>query len=518
MASIKPKQRKLASVGNYHLMSQRLGEGSFSKVELANHAILNTKVALKIIRIAEIEDPYVIKNLKREALVMSKLSHPNVVQLHEVCAHTEFFCLAMDFYAGGTLCDLVSNSQPGRLEENVSKLYYHQLLSGLHHIHQKNVIHRDIKLENVFLNRDRSKAVIGDFGLSNLWSLGGNLKTRCGSAEYAAPELLDKRQQYGPSIDIWSSGVVLFAMVTGQLPFNAEESNGKVTKLFDHIKLGLGGDHTRTLDSVSASAEVRMLLNQVLTVAVSQRVTIPQALSDAWFQDIDPIEVEARKDLDLTQQLKVAKMVKGELKLLQSPEQILSYVKSAKGKFGKTAGCYSLIARDLRVMAPVKPKLVLKPSALKVDYKAQSSPTIKRDVMTIIKKDLKIRSRSPVMTPIQDKLDNLLKKQPTQTTFWETRQGKSAVFALAKLKEDQTKNDGGSGEVVVFQPPPSQKQDLKSFFKPERITNWRRSVKPAPGSQRQGRLKRVDYNDIESLVGQGSRKPLGSINPNVSGK
>ena len=85
MASSKPKQRKLASVGNYQLMSLRLSEGSFSKVELANHTILNTKVALKVIRLKEIDDPYVIKNLKREALVMSKLSHPNIVQLHEVC-------------------------------------------------------------------------------------------------------------------------------------------------------------------------------------------------------------------------------------------------------------------------------------------------------------------------------------------------------------------------------------------------------------------------------------------------
>jgi len=370
-----------------------------------------------------------------------------------------------------------------------------------------------------FLNQDRSKAVIGDFGLSNLWSPGGNLKTRCGSAEYAAPELLDKRQQYGPSIDIWSSGVLLFAMVTGQLPFNAEESKGKGTKLFDQIKLGLGEDHTRILDSLPASAEVKMLLNKVLTVEVSQRVTIPQAFSDTWFQDIDTFEVEARSDLGLTQQLEVAKMVKGKLKLLQwSPEQILSYVKSAKGKFGKTAGCYNLIARDLRVKAPVKPKIVLKPSALKVDYKAQSSPTCKREEMPVIKKDLKIRSKSPVLTPIRAKLDNLLKKQPTQTTFWETRQGKAALFALAKLKEDQTKNDEDSGEAVVFQPSPTQKRDVKSFFKPERITNWRRSVKPAPGIQRHGRLKRVDYNDLDSLDGLGSRKPLGFINPNVSGK
>ena len=311
-------------------------------------------------------------------------------------------------------------------------------------------------------------------------------------------------------------------MVTGQLPFNAEESNrnGKVTKLFDQIKLGLGEDHTRTLDSVSASSEVRMLLNRVLTVEATQRITIPQALSDPWFDDLDTIEAEVRSDLSLSQQLEVAKRVQDKLKLLQwSPEQILSYVKSAKGKFGKTAGVFNLIARDLGVKDLVKPKLVLKPSALKVDYNAQSSTTGKREDLTVIQKDLKIRSKSPVKSPIQAKLDNLLKKQPTQTTFWETKQGKAAVFALAKLKEDQTKKDGASGgEAVVFQPPPTQKQEVKSFFKPERITNWRRSLKPAPGSQRQGRLKRVDHNDLNSLDGQGTRKPLGFINPNVSGK
>jgi len=503
-------------------MSLRLGEGSFSKVELAKHAILNTKVALKIIKLADVEDPYVMKNLKREALVMSKLSHPNVVHLHEVCSHREFFCLAMDFYPGGTLCDLVSNSQLGRLEESVSKLYYQHLLSGLQHIHQSNVIHRDIKLENVFLTLDRSKAVIGDFGLSNLWSHGGNLRTRCGSAEYAAPELLDKRQQYGPSIDIWSSGVVLFAMITGQLPFNAEESKGKVTKLFDQIKLGLGEDHYRTFDSISASAEARMLLDRVLTVDADHRITIPQALKDPWFQDIDIPETEERSDLSLTQQLEVAGMVKDKLMLLQwSPEQILAYVKSAKGKYGKTAGCFSLLARELKAKSPVKTKFVLKPSALPVDYKAKSPPIRMSETpeVPVIKKDLTVKSKSPVISPIQAKLDNMLKKQPTQTTFWETRQGKAAVFALAKLKEDQTKNEGGPSEAVVFQPPPPPKQqEVRSFFKPERITNWRRSLKPSQGAQRQGRLKRVDYSCLDNPGGQDSRQPLGSINPNVGGK
>ena len=91
------RHRKLASIGNYQLMSLCLGEGSFSKVELAKHVILNTTVALKVIRIQEIQDPYVKKNLRREAAVMARLNHANVVRIFEVCSHHDFFCIVMDF-------------------------------------------------------------------------------------------------------------------------------------------------------------------------------------------------------------------------------------------------------------------------------------------------------------------------------------------------------------------------------------------------------------------------------------
>ena len=294
---------------------------------------------------------------------MSRLSHPNVVKLHEVCSHPDYFCLAMDLYQGGTLCDLITDSRLGRLEENVAKVYLQHILRGLQHIHQRGVVHRDIKLENVFLNHDRSRAVIGDFGLSNLWSPGGVLKTRCGSAEYAAPELLDRKQIYGPAIDIWSSGVVLYAMVTGELPFTT--FTGNVTKLFDQISLGLCQDHHKKLHSVSASTEVKILLHRILKVDVSKRITIPLAIQDPWFLELDTMEATP-SDLSLRQQLEVAKLVKDKLKLLKwTPEQILTYVKSAKGKYGKTAGCFSLLTRDVLAKADVAvdTQNILKPVA-----------------------------------------------------------------------------------------------------------------------------------------------------------
>ena len=129
------QQRRLAAIGNYQLMYIALGKGSFSKVELANHIILNKKVALKVMTLSEIKDPYVRKNVNREASIMSKLNHPNVVALHEVCSTKDFFCMALDFFPGRTLCDLVQDHPKGKLEEEQARVYIMQMVNGLAYIH-----------------------------------------------------------------------------------------------------------------------------------------------------------------------------------------------------------------------------------------------------------------------------------------------------------------------------------------------------------------------------------------------
>ena len=159
MSTQNNKQRRLAAIGNYQLMSLRLGEGSFSKVELVNHVILNKKLALKVIKVSEIKDPYVMKNLHRESAIMAKLDHPNVVKLYEVCSHAEFFCLAMDHYSGGNLCDLVCQSESSKIEEKRARIFYNQIMNGLQYIHRQGIIHRDIKLENIFLTQDHKGRV-----------------------------------------------------------------------------------------------------------------------------------------------------------------------------------------------------------------------------------------------------------------------------------------------------------------------------------------------------------------------
>ena len=114
-------QRRLSHIGNYGLTTTTLGKGSFSKVVLADHVILNKQVALKVVTISKIKDPYVWKTLKREAAIMTKLNHPNIVTLHEVVSAGDFYCLVLDFYSGGNLCNMIGNQDGNKLDEELSR-------------------------------------------------------------------------------------------------------------------------------------------------------------------------------------------------------------------------------------------------------------------------------------------------------------------------------------------------------------------------------------------------------------
>ena len=206
-SQLKQKQ-KLVQVGNYKLMSLRLGEGATAKVELAFHTILKTKVALKIINLKELDDKdYFLNHLEREAKMMARLNHPNVARLFEVQSNKEHQFLMMELFTGGNLLDHLKANR--RLVEDEARNIYGQILSGLGHIHSRGVVHRDLKLENIMLDKTRMRIAITDFGLSTRLRAGESLKTRCGTQEYAAPELLDSGRHFDKEVSS-----VLFTFLT----------------------------------------------------------------------------------------------------------------------------------------------------------------------------------------------------------------------------------------------------------------------------------------------------------------
>ena len=246
---------RLISVGNYQLQQVKLGQGSFARVELARHVLLNTPVALKIISTNEIKDPYVYHNLHREAAVLSKLSHPNIVKLIEICVSTDIYCLVLEYAPGTqTICDIIGKY--GALGEFFSRPIARHIISGLMYLHSKKILHRDLKLENIMVNEDFTRCFLIDFGLSNFWYQGKSMKTHCGSVEFAAPELFRREPKYGPGIDIWSFGIILFGMLLGSLPFTLESGDQKNTmKLIDTISSGLSLIHFEAMDKLSAHCQ-----------------------------------------------------------------------------------------------------------------------------------------------------------------------------------------------------------------------------------------------------------------------
>jgi 5'-AMP-activated protein kinase, catalytic alpha subunit len=154
--------------------------------------------------------------------------HPHVVQLYEMIENNDYLYLIMEYCSGGELFQHIVKNR--RLKEEEAAKMYQQIISGIEYIHKLGIVHRDLKPENLLLDHNNCIKIV-DFGLSNLYKQGERLKTACGSPCYAAPEMIKGERYLGLGADIWSSGVILYAMVCGYLPF--EDQNTK--KLYQKI-------------------------------------------------------------------------------------------------------------------------------------------------------------------------------------------------------------------------------------------------------------------------------------------
>ncbi|CAG9462218.1 unnamed protein product [Pedinophyceae sp. YPF-701] len=247
-----------------------IGEGGFCQVREGWHNLSGRKVAIKVIDKARLSDINDRKRIAREIKVLKKLHHSCIIRCFDVIDTSSKIYIVMENAQGGSLLDHVR--QRKRLPEREAAMFLQQIVHGLMYCHSKGVVHRDIKLENILLDRDDSVRVI-DFGLSAITAPGKKLKVYCGSPSYAAPEIVARRHYDGPPVDVWSLGVVLFAMVCGFLPFHA---GGDRQALCKKIMKG----HFTLPDFVSE--DVSDLLRHMLTVDPSQRISLRSILQHRW--------------------------------------------------------------------------------------------------------------------------------------------------------------------------------------------------------------------------------------------
>jgi serine/threonine protein kinase len=266
-----PSTQVDADVGNYKL-GRTLGKGSFGVVKEATHVATGQKFAIKIVPADKADE-----KLEAEIENQQRLRHKHVVEIVEVIREDDAVYIVMELVAGGDLFDFIVKNT--RIPENKVRLIFQELIAGVEHCHMNKVAHRDLKPENIFLDSNRH-VKIGDFGLSGAMQEGVLLTASCGSPNYAAPELLVRNCQYeGPDVDIWSAGVVLYALLCNQLPFDA----ANMGDLFKLIKRG----QYRVPGFVSS--EAKDLMAKMLNVDRTQRISIDAIKDHPWFvQDLPP--------------------------------------------------------------------------------------------------------------------------------------------------------------------------------------------------------------------------------------
>ena len=254
------------------IIKDKLGEGAFGSVRLGINKQTGEKVAIKILeknKLSRYQDKI---RLEREIDILKKLKHPNIVQLYGVIETERQILLIMEYIKGQELYQYILLKK--KLSEEESCLYFQQIISGIEYLQKLKISHRDIKSENILIEQNTKNIKIIDFGLSNIYGNKENeiLTTACGSPFYAAPEMLKGETYKGSTVDIWSIGVVLYAMICGFLPFEGNDNSELYKKIID-------GKYSIPSH---VSNNCRDLLHQMLITNPKKRINIQQIKKQQW--------------------------------------------------------------------------------------------------------------------------------------------------------------------------------------------------------------------------------------------
>ncbi|EAY01731.1 CAMK family protein kinase [Trichomonas vaginalis G3] len=256
------------TLGNY-IFKGSVGEGAFSIVKLVLNQKTKQYYACKVVPRDRLLASSLEERFEVEIRIDQQLHHPGIVQIVDLLKDKNNYYVVMEFCPNGDLFQFIVDN--GRLTEDVGAFYMQQILEALKYVHSLGIAHRDLKPENLLLDANNNLK-ISDFGLSRYVDTNGLVNTPCGSPCYASPECLSGSAYEGCSSDVWSCGVILYAALTGQLPWTKRNQQ----QLFEQIKRG-----EYTIPNM-LSDECRDFISRLMTVSTSKRMTIDEALKHPW--------------------------------------------------------------------------------------------------------------------------------------------------------------------------------------------------------------------------------------------
>ena len=270
----------------YKVLPTVLGQGSFAVVKMVVEKATGEERALKIIAKKPLKDNSE-KMLQEEITILGKVEHPNIIKMWDLYETKEGVFIVTDLCRGGELFDrLVEKVHYNELD---ARHIMRQVIEAVAYLHSMDIIHRDLKPENILLRdkSDPSDVVISDFGLSRFIPEEGLLMTACGSPQYVSPEVL-LGKGYGPAVDMWSSGVIAYALLAGYTPFYGEDQ----PSLFQQILRMRVEFELQYWSEVSDTAKDFIL--RCLCTA-EKRMTATEALNHPWLSNLPPVHEEAHR-------------------------------------------------------------------------------------------------------------------------------------------------------------------------------------------------------------------------------
>ncbi|XP_060583686.1 serine/threonine-protein kinase BRSK2-like [Ruditapes philippinarum] len=224
------RDREDQYVGPYKL-EKTLGKGQTGLVKLGVHCVTGKRVAIKIVNREKLSESVLMK-VEREIAIMKLIEHPHVLGLFDVYENKKYLYLVLEHVSGGELFDYLVKK--GRLTPKEARRFFRQIISALDFCHSHNICHRDLKPENLLLD-EKNNIRVADFGMASLQVEGSMLETSCGSPHYACPEVIRGEKYDGRKADVWSSGVILYALLVGALPFDDDN----LRQLLEKVKKGV---------------------------------------------------------------------------------------------------------------------------------------------------------------------------------------------------------------------------------------------------------------------------------------